>query len=167
MHDPGVGWNDAEVLERLLAPAKERVALAIPGELEPCVEIGRVPLGEVIHLDGMIDDELDWLQRVDLARVAAQPDDSVAHGGKVNDRRNAGEILEQHPRRGERDFLLLLRGDVPCGKRSNVVRIHEARIFAPKQILEKDFQRVGQSCNRGKPGLFELRKAEEVQTLPA
>ncbi len=60
--DAGVGRDDAEVLERVLAPAQERVALAVSGELEPGVEVGGVGLGVVIDLHRVVDDELDRLQ---------------------------------------------------------------------------------------------------------
>ena len=70
--DAGVGRNDAEVVERLLAPAQERVALPVAAELERGVQVGGVALDVVIDLHRVIDDELDRLQRVDLARIAAE-----------------------------------------------------------------------------------------------
>src|SRR6185437_7974861 len=69
--DAGVGRDDFEVVERGLAPAEEGVALAVARELELGVQLERVVLGEVIDLDGVVDDELDRLQRVDLLRIAA------------------------------------------------------------------------------------------------
>ena len=42
MDDAGVGRHDAEVAERVLAPAEERVALLVAGELELGVQLKRV-----------------------------------------------------------------------------------------------------------------------------
>ena len=57
MDDAGVRRNDAEVLERVLAPAQERVAFAVAREFEPGVEVGSVGFRVVIDLNGVIDDE--------------------------------------------------------------------------------------------------------------
>ena len=121
----------------------------------------------VIDLNGVIDDELDRLQRIDLARIAAEPDDAVAHRGEIDDRRNAGEVLQQHARRREGDLLLHLRGHVPAGQRLNVLGIDEPRVLAAQQVLEQDLQRERQARERRKAGLFERRKAEHVEGLPA
>ncbi len=50
MDDAGVGRHDAEVLERLLPPAQERVALLVARELERGIQVRGIPLGEVIDL---------------------------------------------------------------------------------------------------------------------
>jgi len=48
MDDARIGRDDAEVVERFLAPAKEGVALAIAAELEGGVQIRGVPFDIVI-----------------------------------------------------------------------------------------------------------------------
>ena len=65
--DAGVGRHDAEVLERLLAPAQEDVALAVARELEVGVPEKRGGAAELVDLHRVVDDELDGLERVDLA----------------------------------------------------------------------------------------------------
>ena len=167
MDDAGVGRNDAEVLECVLAPAQERVAFAVAREFEPGVEVGRVGFGVVIDLNGVIDDELDRLQRIDLARIAAEAEDPVAHRREIDDGRNTGEVLKQHARGGERNLLLNLRGHVPAGQRLNVFGIDEARVLPAQQVLEQDFQRERQAPERRKTRLFERRQAEHVKGLPA
>ena len=103
-----------------------------------------VALGEVIDLDRVVDDQLDGLERIDLSRVAAEPDDAVAHRGEVDDRRNAGEVLEQDPGRHERDLLRRLARDVPPGERLDVVGVDEPAVLPPEQVLQQDLQRVRQ-----------------------
>ena len=57
--DPRVRRHDLEVVERPLAPPQERVALAVPLELELGVPEDREPGRVLVHLDGVVDDELD------------------------------------------------------------------------------------------------------------
>ena len=93
--DAGAGRHDAEIAERLLAPFQELVALlvALIFELDIAVEGHR--RAELVDDDGVVDDEVDRHQRIDLLRVAAERCHGVAHRGEVDDRRNAGEILHQ------------------------------------------------------------------------
>src|SRR6202030_1923980 len=72
VHDTRVRRHDAEVSERVLSPAKERVTLLVSIELQLGVQLEGVRPTEVVHMDRVIDDELDRLERIDLARVAAQ-----------------------------------------------------------------------------------------------
>ena len=99
----------------------------------------------MIDLDRVIDHELDRLQRVDLARIAAEPHDAVAHRREIDDGGHAGEVLQQDAGRREGDFLLTpCDVDVPPGERLDVVGIDEPRVFAAQQVLEQDLQRERQ-----------------------
>jgi hypothetical protein len=132
VNDAGIRRHDAEVVERVLAPPQKRVALLVARELELRVELKGVRLAEVVDLHGMVDDELDRLQRVHAIGVAAEAHDTVAHRGQVDHRRHTGEVLQQHPRGGERDFLLCGALEVPRGHRlrcrppSRTGRLHGA-----------------------------------------
>src|SRR3712207_9091330 len=88
--------HDAEVLERALAPAQERVALLVALELALGVALERVARAEEVDLDAVVDDQLGRDERVDLARVAADlVGHRVAHRREVDDRRDAGEVLHE------------------------------------------------------------------------
>ena len=87
--DAGVGRHHLEVVEGLLAPAQERVALPVALELDLGVALEGEPLGEHVHLDRVVDHQLHRHQRVDLGGVAAEVLHGVAHGGQVDDRRHA------------------------------------------------------------------------------
>ena len=167
MNDAGVGRNDAEVVERVLSPPKKRVALLVARELQLGVQLERVGLSEVVHLHGVIDHELDGLQRVDAVRVAAQPRDAVAHRCQIDDRGNAREVLQQHARRGERDFLLRAALEVPPRERFDVGRLDETSVFVPEQVLQQDFHRVGQARDAGKAGFVERREAVDLNGAAA
>ena len=99
--DAGVRRHDAEIPERVLAPAKERVPLLVARKLQLRVQLERVELSEIVDLHRVIDDELDRLERVDAIGIAAETRDALAHGGEIDDRRHAGEVLQQHARRHE------------------------------------------------------------------
>ena len=107
MDDPGVRRHDTEIAEGVLAPAQERVPLFVARELELGVqlELRGAGLAEMVDLDGVIDDELDpRLQRVDAIRIAPEAGDAVAHGREIDHGGHAGEILQQHARRRERNL---------------------------------------------------------------
>jgi hypothetical protein len=135
--DAGVGRHHLEVVERFLAPAQERVALAVALELELGVALEGEALGEHVHLDRMVDHELDRHERVDLAGVAAEILHGVAHRGEVHDRRHPGEVLHQDARGPVGD---LLRGLVLGGPLRH--RLGALVLTVPDQVLEQDLQRV-------------------------
>ena len=158
--DAGVRRHDAEVVERRLAPAQERVALAVALELELGVALEGEPLGEHVDLDRVVDHELDGHQRVDLGRVAAQLVHRVAHRGQVDDRGHAGEVLHQHARGRVGDLLRRLVGRHPARHRPRPLVLAVAQ-----QVLEQHLQRVRQ------PGDVVLRlervEAEDLVRLAA
>ena len=94
MNDPGFGWHDFEVLERLLPPAQKAIPFLVATVLHVGVVLEGQLRAEVVHLHRMIDDQLDGLERVDPLRVAAHPLHGVAHGSQVHDGGDAGKILE-------------------------------------------------------------------------
>ena len=59
MADPGRRRHDAEVVERLLAPAQERVALAVALVLALGVDVEGARVAEGVDLDRVVDDQVD------------------------------------------------------------------------------------------------------------
>ena len=121
MDDAGVRRDDLQVPEGRLAPAQEGVALPVSLELELCVSKHGEPRAELVHLHGVVDHELGGELRVDAGRVAAEVAHGVAHGCEVDDRRHAGEVLEQDPGRPEGDLVVRLGGRVPAGDRPHLL----------------------------------------------
>ena len=137
---PGVGRNHAEVVQRLLSPAQERVALLISSELEIGVDEQCCFRPIFIDLHRVVDDEIDWLERVDQPGVPAESRQSVSHGGEIDDGRHSGEILEEDARGPERDFLFQRALHVPAGQRADVVGFDELAVFVPEQVFEEDLE---------------------------
>ena len=153
MDDPRAGRYDPEVAKRLLAPPEECVPLAVALELALDVVREREPRRELVHLHGVIDDELGGDDRVDPRGVAAHVGHRVAHRRKVDDCRHAGEVLVQHARRREADLAARLLLRHPPGYRFDVLLGCGA-----EDVLEQDTQRVG------KPRHVPLR-LESVETM--
>ena len=153
VHDAGVRRHDAEVLERVLAPAQEGVALLVALELDGRVLGEGVGRAEVIHLHRMVDDELGRRQRIDHLRLAAELDDGVAHRGEIDDGRHASEVLQNDARRRERDLAVGFGFRVPVGKRRDVGRGDVLAVLEAQEVLEQDFQRIGQRLDRAFDGL--------------
>jgi hypothetical protein len=84
--DARVGRHDGEAVERLLAPAQERVALLVALELAVRVDLERLTGAERVDLHGVVDDELGGDERVDLGRVPAHLGHRVAHRARSTPR---------------------------------------------------------------------------------
>jgi hypothetical protein len=103
--DAGARGHGVEVVERLGAPLEEVVALAVALVFDLDVLFERLGVAEFVDHDRVVDDQVDGHQRVDLAGVAAQLGDRVAHRGKVDHAGHAGEVLQQHARRAVLDLV--------------------------------------------------------------
>ena len=110
MHYSGRRGHHTEVVEGPLAPLEEFVALPVALEFDLGVPAQRLRRGKEIHLNGMVDDQVDRHQRIDLARVATEAGHGRPHGGQIHDGRHAGEVLHDDTRGQERDPGLLPAG---------------------------------------------------------
>ena len=143
--DPGVRWHDAEVLEGVLAPAQEGVALAVPLELLLGVDLeGRRP-AERIDLHGVVDDQLGGEERVDAARGAPQVRHGVPHGGEVHDGGDSREVLEEDACGPKRDLPLLVAAVRPRGHGADVIGRDRVAVLVPEEVLEQDPDRIRQA----------------------
>ena len=105
----------------------------------------------------MVDDEIDRHQRVDLARVAAEGLHGVAHGGEIDHRRHAGEVLHQNAGRAVGDLLLGLAAIVEPGGHGLDVGLRDgAAVLEAQKVLEQHLHREGQARNAGKAVLLGL-----------
>ena len=157
--------HDAEVRERVLAPAQELVALAVALVLEIDVEREAVALAEVVDLHRVVDDQFYRLQRVDAGRVASELDHAVTHRREVDHGRDTREVLEQDAGGHERDLALGATLDIPPGEGGDVLLLDEGAVFLAQQVLQQDAQRVRQRRDPGEPGRLEGRQAVVVDGL--
>ena len=137
MDDPRPRRHHPEVAERLLTPAQEEVALAVALVLEAHI-LREGPVRAVrVHLHGVVDHEVDRLQRVDPLRISPHRLERLAHGGQVDHRRHAREVLKQHARRRECHLALLARVRPPVRQRLDVVVRDGVAVLATQQVLQQ------------------------------
>ena len=144
MDDPGVRRHDREVVEAVLAPAQERVALLVALELALGVDPERVAGAEGVDLHGVVDDQLGGHERVDRRGVAAVVGDRVAHRGEVDHGGHAGEVLHHHARGGEGDLLGRVGGGVPARELLDALLGDRDPVLVAEQVLEQHLQRERQ-----------------------
>jgi len=163
--DPGVGRDDGEVVERVLTPAQEGVALDVALELALGVAGERVAGAEDVDLDRVVDDQLGGHERVDLLRIATEFGDRVAHRREVDDPGHAGEILHQHAGRREGDLVGRFGLGIPARQRLNVGGADRPVAFGAQQVLEQDLQRERQA--RDVEALLQRVEAEDLEATLA
>jgi hypothetical protein len=144
VHDAGAGRHDLEVVERALAPAEELVALAVALVLDLDVAPERLGGAEHVGDHRVVDDHLGGGERVDLGGVAAEVGHGLAHRGEVDDARDTGEVLHDHPGRGELDLLARVCVGVPAGDRPDVVLGDVGAVLGAQQVLQQHLQGEGQ-----------------------
>ena len=159
MNDTRVRRDDFEVAERGLTPAQERVALAVALELD--LGVLRQSIGSTVMIDlhRVINDELSGCQRIHFLRVAAKLADRFAHRGEIDHAGDAGEVLHDHARRREGNLVIGGGLRLPVEQRVDVLARDINAVFKPQQVLEQNFERVGQSCH------FLLRQRGEAPHL--
>jgi hypothetical protein len=144
MANTGARGHDAEIPERVLSPAQEDVSLLVAIDLEPGVDEIRGVRAVFVDLHRVVDDEVDWLERIDALSVATELHDCVAHRREVDNGGHSGEILQQDAARAKGDFFLDRALDVPRSECLDVVALHERVVFITQQIFEEDLEAEGQ-----------------------
>ena len=116
----------------------------------------------LVDLHGVVDDEVDRLQRIDALRIAAERCERVAHRGEVDDGGNAGEVLQQHAARcGTRSpsRLRLRRSSFAIASMS--ARLDERVVLVAQQILEENLEAEGKLGGVAAGELVERVEAED------
>ena len=101
VHDPGPRRDDGEVLERLLAPLEEPVALGVAAVLDLDVAGERVAGAEHVGDHRVVDHQLGGDLRVDQRRVLAELGHGEPHRREVDQRRDAVGVVQEGPRRAQ------------------------------------------------------------------
>ena len=114
----------------------------------------------MVHLDGVIDHQVGRQQRVGAIRVGAHGGQRVAHGGQVHHAGYAGEILQQHARRHEADFLGI--GALTAGDQGHVIGRDPAAVFVPQQVLEKNLGGEREARHMAHTRFFEARETKAL-----
>ncbi len=136
--DAGAGRDRLEIVEALRSPFQEVVALAIAIIFDLDILFERLGMAEFVDHYRVVDDEVHGHQRVDLAGIAAELGDRIAHCRQIDDTGHAGEILQQHARGAILDLRVgrgvLLPVDNGLSIRG---RDGEAAILEAQHVLEQ------------------------------
>ena len=165
MADAGAGRHDAEIVERLLAPAQEGVALAVALELDIDVLLLAIRRAGEVHHHRVVDHQVDRDQRIDLLRVAAEPGDAVAHRRQIDHAGHAGEILHQDAGGLERHFLGGRRLLQPADDGFGVIDLVATAVLEPQHVLQQHLQADRQARDVAQR-LGRLRQGEIGVFLP-
>ncbi len=147
MADAGARRHGVEIGEALRSPFEEIVALHVAVIFDLDILLECLGMAEFVDHDRVVDDQIDRHERIDLAGVAAELGDGVAHRGQIDHAGHAGEILQQHARRSILDLAAGFgRVLLPVDQRLDVGdRDCEAAILEAQQIFEQDLHREWQS----------------------
>ena len=137
---PVPGGTTRKFLNASCPQPQEDVALFVALELELGVDQERGLRAVLVHLDRVVDDEIDRLERIDALRIAAQRRDGVAHRGEIDDGGDAGEILQQYASGSERDLFFAAAAHVPFGERKDVVVLDERVVLVSQEVLQQDLE---------------------------
>ena len=165
--DAGVRRHHAEVLERALAPAQERVALAVALELQLGVGLERCRGAELVHLHRVVDDQVRRVARVDL-RSGRRP--CAASASRIAARSTtAGTPVKSwsSTRAGWKEISVSGVGlRVPGEHLLHVLALHHPAVLVAEQVLEQHLERERQLLHRG-VGLGEHVQREDLVGLAA
>jgi len=161
--DAGIRRDDLEIIESFLAPAEEGVALDVAKEFDFGVEGERTGGAELVDLNRVVNDEIGGQKRIDFFWIAAEIAHGFAHGCEIDDRGDAGEILQEDARGHERDFVRRSYGGIPCCEGAHVVWLDEAAILEAKEVFEEDLQGKREARNVADAGEFERVEAENLE----
>ena len=117
--------------------------------LDVDVALERARVAEHVDDHGVVDDQLRGRQRVHLLGVAAEVADGLTHGGQVDDAGHAGEVLHDHPGRGELDLDARVGLGIPVRDGLDVVLGDVGAVLGAQQILGQHLEAVGQVLGSG------------------
>ena len=163
MDDAGAGRHDAQPIEGGLCPAQQLVALAVAFVFAVDVEGEGVRRAEAVDLHRVVDDEIGWHERVDHLGVTAERGYGVAHCGKIDHGRYAGEVLHQHA--GGQEWCLQFRRAawLPMGEGAHLFLADHAAAGVANDVLEQHLDRhrhAREVTSAGKPVEPVIRDAD-------
>ena len=169
--DAGTRGNCLEIVEALRSPFQKVITLAIAIIFDFDILLERLGVAEFVNHHRMVDNQVDGNKRVDLAGIAAQLCNRIAHRGQIDHARHAGEILQQYARRAILDFILAFAGVLLPIDQCLCIggRNGEAAIFKAQQIFEQHLhaerqaRNIAQLCRRFFQGIIGIAFAAHIQ----
>src|SRR6266508_4196036 len=165
MTDSDARRNHSEAIKGLCSPFQKLVTRVVALKLHLHVFPQRVFGACEVNLDGMIDYEINWNQRLDDLGIFMQTRNRGTHRCKIHKQGYASKVLEQHARYDKRHFLCSLSVGPPVGQRSHIV----FRYFLAIAIAQNGFQNNPNAYwkfgDRANAFLFKLGQRIELTSL--
>ena len=154
--DAGPGRDHPEIVKGVLAPARERIALAVPFELLFEILPIRVAGAKKVDLDRVVDDHVDGHEGIDLARIDAQARERRAHRGEVDKTGHTAEVLQNDPGGFERKLVTPRVLGVPAGKARHIRFGDFETVALAEGLFEHDLDAEGQPGDVTDPGAVQV-----------
>ena len=173
VHNAHGGWDDPEIIKRLLPPFQEAITLAVPFKFKVAVDGEGFPGSERVDLDRVVDNQIARDQRIHQrcsVRVSRHTDNGITHGGQVNNRGDTGEVLENDPAWGKRNLDLASLSTSPiedvfdvmpsdrgtitlpsCRLKQNANGVREFIKTIAGQCRQIDVRAISELCGHGAP----------------
>ena len=155
------GRYDIESSKSLHAPFQKPISGVVALDFHIQIELQGIRAAKVIHLHGMIDDQIHGNQGLDNAGAFPHPFNGRPHGGKIDQQRNAGKILQQDARDHEGHFVRPHRLRAPVRQFGDVFFTYAFAVAVAQYGFQQDADTEGQPGNRPHALLFQLRQGIE------
>ncbi len=140
------GGNNAEIVERVLTPFEEGIALHIALIFAVHIHLEGAWIAEFVNHDRVVNHQINRVERVNLLGIATKRHQRIAHRGQIDHGGNACEILKQNARRAIGDLARVIAALLcPFRERLDVIDRNGLAIFEAKHVLKNNFQRGGQA----------------------
>ncbi len=159
--DARIWGDDVEIIKAFLGPLEQGIAFGVTvvffGDI-PGNGIGRA---KIVDLNRMIDNQIHRDQWIYFLRIATQLFDSIAHGCKIDHRRNARKILHQHPCRVVRNFNRRIVAFLPARDIVQVFFEDHVPVQLAQQVFNQNFNRIGQALHIGDAVFLQQRNIKK------
>jgi len=147
MDDTRTRGNNLEVVEGLGSPLQELEALLVSFEFHLFVESSGISSAGLVNLDGMVNDEIDGHEGVNLLGISTETLHSVTHGGEINDGGYTSEVLENDTGGEEWNLYVLFGGLFPVEDSLDIVFLDVEIVGVTDGGLKEDSDGVGEFLN--------------------
>ena len=134
--DTGARWDDAEATERLLAPLEKHITFVVTLHLQTHVLFKRIIIAKMVHGHRVVNNQVNRGERVHFCGIAPQAFYRFTHCRQINHRRNAGEILHQHPGRTIGDLPVGVGVLQPSGQGVNILSRNGEVILPAQEVFQ-------------------------------
>jgi len=145
MDDSDTWWNHLEGIKSLHPPFQELVSFPVSSEFLVQIAIHGVSGSCEIHLDRVVDDQIDRNERLDDFWILIQTIDGRTHCGKINQQGDSREVLQDDTSNDKWDFGSSFCIRLPLGQLAYTILLDLHAIAIPKDGFQDNADRNRQA----------------------